>query len=329
MCHPTDQGHLITHMQCAQPCKRIPPSCPRNHPCTKLCREECGKCVARVEDTLLPCGHIVVSPTCDSVKDDSSKKKLSKKCQENVMHTFTACGHVCETDCSNANAERPNCPELCNKTLECGHPCQKKCGSCERAHSCKQKCERTLFCGHICGSKCHGTDPCPPCDKKCPVSCVHSECGGKCRNIVSIVCELFAFVFSQRILFLTSYLVKCSSCVEACDWQCVHQGQCGLVCGAPCNRLPCNFRCDKLLPCGHRCPSICGEDCPDVSFCVECCSAETKGNIVDMLEFNSYEEQDLDIDPVIFLQCGHFYSMSTLDGMMEIGEFYCNGYHQL
>ena len=38
---------------------------------------------------------------------------------------------------------------------------------------------------------------------------------------------------------------------------------------------------------------------------------------------------DLDIDPVIFLQCGHFYSMSTLDGMMEIGEFYCNGYHQL
>lgn len=40
-----------------------------------------------------------------------------------------------------------------------------------------------------------------------------------------------------------------------------------------------------------------------------------------MHEFNSYEEQDLDVDPVIFLQCGHFYARSTLDGVMEISEF--------
>ncbi len=40
-----------------------------------------------------------------------------------------------------------------------------------------------------------------------------------------------------------------------------------------------------------------------------------------MLEFNTYEEQDLDSDPVIFLECGHFYSRTTLDGIMEIGEF--------
>ncbi len=65
---------------------------------------------------------------------------------------------------------------------------------------------------------------------------------------------------------------------------------------------------------------ICGEDCPDVSLCIECCSVEIKTNIVDMLEFNTYEEQDLDSDPVIFLQCGHFYSRTTLDGIMEIGE---------
>ena len=35
-------------------------------------------------------------------------------------------------------------------------------------------------------------------------------------------------------------LQKCASCVERCDWECEHAGQCELVCGAPCNRLPCN-----------------------------------------------------------------------------------------
>lgn len=39
-----------------------------------------------------------------------------------------------------------------------------------------------------------------------------------------------------------------------------------------------------------------------------------------MVEFKSYEQQDLDADPVIILKCGHFYSTSTLDGIMELGE---------
>ena len=186
MCHPTDQGHLITHKQCTEPCRRFPPRCPRNHPCNKLCREDCGECLVRIEDTRLPCGHLAFSPTCDSVRDDSSRKKLSQRCQEKVMHTFTVCGHECETACANANSQLPICPKLCDTMLECGHPCQNKCKSCKAGdHSCKQKCERTLFCGHICGRECHGGDPCPPCHKKCSVSCVHSKCVGKCSNIVS------------------------------------------------------------------------------------------------------------------------------------------------
>jgi hypothetical protein len=34
-----------------------------------------------------------------------------------------------------------------------------------------------------------------------------------------------------------------------------------LPCGAPCDRLPCNLRCEKKLRCGHRCPGLCGEVC--------------------------------------------------------------------
>ena len=37
------------------------------------------------------------------------------------------------------------------------------------------------------------------------------------------------------------------------------------------------------------------------------------------MTFNTYEDQDIDTDPIIVLGCGHFYSTSTLDGIMELG----------
>lgn len=37
-----------------------------------------------------------------------------------------------------------------------------------------------------------------------------------------------------------------------------------------------------------------------------------------MIEFNTYEDLDLDKDPIIFLPCGHFFSVSTLDGVIEL-----------
>ena len=55
-------------------------------------------------------------------------------------------------------------------------------------------------------------------------------------------------------------------------------------------------------------------------YCAECCSDDIKGAVVDMIEFNTYEDHDVDSDPIVFLQCGHFYSMSTLDGIVELGK---------
>ena len=48
------------------------------------------------------------------------------------------------------------------------------------------------------------------------------------------------------------------------------QGSCQLPCGAPCDKMPCNERCKKLLKCGHRCPVVCGEPCPGQEFCIVC-----------------------------------------------------------
>lgn len=126
MCHPIDQRHLITHRQCTQPCRRIPSKCPMNHPCTKLCNEDCGRCLEIVEDTIIPCGHIAKNPTCDSVRDDESLLVLAKQCRQKVLHNFSPCGHKFETHCGNANAVNPICPGLCGEILECGHPCQNR-----------------------------------------------------------------------------------------------------------------------------------------------------------------------------------------------------------
>ena len=95
-----------------------------------------------------------------------------------------------------------------------------------------------------------------------------------------------------------------------------------MVCGAPCNRLPCEKRCSKLLDCGHQCPSVCGEDCPASLNCVVCCAEEKKKRQVDMILFTEYQDLDINADPIIFLPCGHFFSMSTVDGVIDLSAAY-------
>ena len=92
-----------------------------------------------------------------------------------------------------------------------------------------------------------------------------------------------------------------------------------MPCAAPCVRLPCNKRCSKDLPCGHPCPGICGERCPE-ELCHTCCG---KGDArVDLLEMKTYKEIDLDETPIIALACGHFFTAETLDGHMGMGAVY-------
>lgn len=92
-----------------------------------------------------------------------------------------------------------------------------------------------------------------------------------------------------------------------------------MPCAAPCNRLPCDERCAKNLKCGHRCPSFCGEICPE-GFCQEC--GDKADARVDMLEFKSYAEIDVDESPIVVLGCGHFFTGETLDGLVCMAEVY-------
>ena len=95
---------------------------------------------------------------------------------------------------------------------------------------------------------------------------------------------------------------------------------CHLPCSSPCVRLPCDVRCERKLICGHRCPSVCGEDCPPKEYCQICGS---KGEeIVDLIMYTKYQQVDLSSNPILVLGCGHFYTMETLDGQLELEKVY-------
>ncbi|PHH72067.1 hypothetical protein CDD82_6187 [Ophiocordyceps australis] len=95
-----------------------------------------------------------------------------------------------------------------------------------------------------------------------------------------------------------------------------------MPCAAPCNWVPCSRRCDKFLACGHQCPSLCGEICPELTYCQQCGSDEIKSTCVDFLEMKEYREIDLNEDPCIFPDCGHFLTVSSMDGQMDMAQYY-------
>jgi len=86
--------------------------------------------------------------------------------------------------------------------------------------------------------------------------------------------------------------------------------------------IPCTVRCERELECGHQCPSICGEVCPSKERCYKCAAKDIKDRIVDLLMMSTYAEADIDEDPLIFFSCGHFYTVSTLDGHMGMRDCY-------
>lgn len=98
-------------------------------------------------------------------------------------------------------------------------------------------------------------------------------------------------------------------------------------CAGPCDKLPCNKRCPLQLSCGHQCPGICGELCPQ-DYC-QICSTKQDAR-VDLLEMKTYSEIDLDESPIVVLGCKHFFTSETLDGMIGMSEVYeqdTNGDH--
>ncbi|KAJ1548785.1 hypothetical protein HK405_015099 [Cladochytrium tenue] len=229
-------------------------------------------------------------------------------CFRECGQKLPACGHVC--------------PKRCHPEAATGHigvfytyhswP-QARCGDCRGSAArqyaspkhaqCRVECGKALPCRHFCKQRCDqhaggGGGGCPPCIAKCTIMrCSHARCNHACGEL-------------------------CEPCQSACEWACEHRGRCELLCGVPCTRLPCDKRCERMLTCEHRCPTVCGEPCPSQQYCQVCGQDEVKGQHADLYTMEEYRNVDLDSDPVVVLACGHVFTVSTMDGQLEMASVY-------
>ncbi|KAK0648588.1 hypothetical protein B0T16DRAFT_506917 [Cercophora newfieldiana] len=301
-CH---SNMLHDAIKCLEDCPRSKKGC--DHPCPKRCGDPCdAKCQTWLEgiNITLPCGHCVASVRCWEAQDPASIR-----CTEEVARIVPGCEHVVKVPC-HLDVGSPNyqCAATCGQHRACGHSCSRPCLQCKPRHdgkiesenhgTCITKCGRKYnSCRHSCEAPCHEGSPCRPCDAPCEVFCGHSKCSKRCHE-------------------------PCAPCAEqTCQSQCPHF-QCTMPCAAPCDWVPCSKRCEKLLECGHQCPSLCGETCPSMAYCQLCGSQDVKSTCVDFIEMNEYHEISLDEEPCVFPECGHFLTVSSMDGQMNMSAFY-------
>uniref|UniRef100_A0A665VRZ3 Zinc finger, NFX1-type containing 1 n=1 Tax=Echeneis naucrates TaxID=173247 RepID=A0A665VRZ3_ECHNA len=108
---------------------------------------------------------------------------------------------------------------------------------------CTQPCQFRLNCGHVCSRVCHPYDPQHK-EYKCGKACQKILCeqGHKCPLVCHRPCP-----------------EKCLVMVEKVIPHCQHTQK------VPCHQDPgtfiCQEPCQKMLQCGHRCDSVCGEQC--------------------------------------------------------------------
>ncbi|KAK1638074.1 hypothetical protein BDP81DRAFT_345795 [Colletotrichum phormii] len=302
---PCHSDHLHNAIKCLEDCVRPKESC--DHPCRRRCGEPCDKLCTEVLRGIglkLPCGHILDTVACWRAQDPSLIK-----CVVQVDKEVPGCNHIVKVSCY-VDVARDSylCKAECGFQRPCGHTCKSPCSACrirkdgevvEEDHkACRQTCGRSYTsCSHSCRDACHADGACPPCPSPCQNKCVHSKCGKKCHE-------------------------PCPPCAEeTCPSACPHS-KCTMPCAAPCDWIPCTKRCAEVLKCGHQCPSVCGERCPDEEYCQTCAADDIKDRVADLILMDDYGSVDLDEEPCIFPDCGHFFTYTTMDGQMGLQDLY-------
>src|SRR6185312_13789118 len=84
----------------------------------------------------------------------------------------------------------------------------------------------------------------------------------------------------------------------------------------------CNHRCEKLLPCDHQCPGVCGEECVPVEFCPICALPDIRKQTSNAAMLEEFGEVNWDINRMIVLECEHAFTMAYLDQQLEMNRFY-------
>ncbi|KAJ4367471.1 hypothetical protein N0V83_007054 [Neocucurbitaria cava] len=110
-CHSTAMHNVF---RCEKPCQRRHHHC--DHPCQKAtCGEDCGKCMIKINNVQLPCGHMKDDVLCYKTLDIASIK-----CEVDVPRQVPGCQHDVKVKCFlEVNKEgfmsvaRCGCPSIC------------------------------------------------------------------------------------------------------------------------------------------------------------------------------------------------------------------------
>lgn len=261
-CHSRDLHH---RKLCAYPCPKRHEDC--GHACGKLCGEPCGDCTEESVSVVLTCGHSY-EMTCKEEKNGNAPV-----CDTKIKTLRLECGHDLERLCGMEGVPSV-CQQQCSTALDCGHGCSGICSDCQirGTHAkCNGQCGRVGDCGHPCPLPCHSGN-CPPCEVVCEAVCAH-----------------------------TKYKHKCSSVSEPCTMACSNIAGCNALCCLPCTTFASNNPCPRILKCGHLCPSLEDERCPDI--CAQCVTGD----------FPEYVQ--------VCLPCTHAVDLKTLDRHLEATNF--------
>ena len=247
-------------VKCVLPCSKLL-EC--GHPCTELCGEECNKVCKFICSNKLDCGH-------------SRSKSCSERCdpcQFVIQVVLPKCHHMTNISCSQ-DPKKATCPNPCQLTLGCGHPCAGKCS--EVCPPCVKMVRKIIpRCRHECNTRCSAplrSISCQhPCDK------ILTECGHRCQKTCSDPCyPCQVVVFKEIPLCKHKQETFCSTrpedtrCQFPCPKRCSEEcgpcvstelvvktlPSCGHVNEVPCNQNPSEFSCQQphliQLSCGHK-----------------------------------------------------------------------------
>ncbi|KAG0338902.1 FKBP12-associated protein [Podila horticola] len=262
-----DGEEMLGYYECADVCDRLL-AC-GNHKCTKDCHvhdREPGPCSALPENVkTCPCG----SKTVDALLDG----KVRTSCLDPI----------------------PVCGNMCQKILDCGHSCTKKChrGKCR---PCKEMVLVDCRCGsthvqRVCSEMSTYGNSIPTCEKQCRGlrSCGKHQCTNRCcpaKNPSKSGKVDQATHEAHACTLVCGKKLKCG--VHTCEMPC-HKGHCdpcmnasfedlSCSCGKtvmlspiPCGTtIPkCRYTCTRTRECGHA--SLTSHPChPDSEPCPPC-----------------------------------------------------------
>ncbi|XP_065567266.1 NFX1-type zinc finger-containing protein 1-like [Artemia franciscana] len=338
-CHPSEDPDHVK-VVCMKPCERKNNHCKRNHPCRRVCSEECGSCTETIlfelscgHKTKIPCGKNIDAYKCPvkvkkTIEECKHTLEVSchitpgkDECKAKKCTTILECGHNCKKDCKSP-CSASDCNELISLSdiLPCGHNaytyCKNRNDSVDESLEhlltlCQEPCLGLLSCGHTCFGKC---GQCfqgrlhLQCNEKCGRQLV---CGHICEESCSATCppckgSCLVRCPHSRCKNKCSHI--CAPCLEPCAWNCIHK-KCNLKCGDMCERGPCDEPCQESLSCNHLCIGLCGEICP--KQCRICNKAEIEEFVL------LGNETDADARFVCLPDCGHVIEVEAMDYWMK------------